>query len=53
MLRQLDLLTEHINRIGLFRRDVTRPEVELLLACQLPEPLQTTHNSCWRCCSNR
>lgn len=42
--RQLDLLTEHINRIGLFRRDVTRPEVELLLACQLPEPLQTTHN---------
>ena len=25
--RQLDLLTEHINRIGLFRRDVTRPEV--------------------------
>lgn len=44
MLRQLDLLTEHINRIGLFRRDVTRPEVELLLACQLPEPLQTTHN---------
>lgn len=29
--RQLDLLTEHINRIGLFRRDVTRPEVELLL----------------------
>ena len=44
MLRQLDQLTEHINRIGLFRRDVTRPEVELLLACQLPEPLQTTHN---------
>lgn len=44
MLRQLDLLTEHINRIGLFRRDVTCPEVELLLACQLPEPLQTTHN---------
>ena len=42
--RQLDLLTEHINRIGLFRRDVTRPEVELLLACQLPEPLQTPHN---------
>ena len=42
--RQLDLLTEHINRIGLFRRDVTRPEVELLLACQLQEPLQTTHN---------
>lgn len=42
--RQLDLLTEHINRIGLFRRDVTRPEVELMLACQLPEPLQTTHN---------
>ena len=42
--RQLDLLTEHINRIGLFRRDVTRPEVELLLVCQLPEPLQTTHN---------
>lgn len=40
--RQLDLLTEHINRIGLFRRDVTRPEVELMLACQLPEPLQTT-----------
>lgn len=31
--RQLDLLTEHINRIGLFRRDVTRPEVA---AARLP-----------------
>lgn len=51
--RQLDLLTEHINRIGLFRRDVTRPEVELLLACQLPDRCRRPTTNCWRCCSNR
>ena len=42
--RQIAVLTEHINRIGIFKRDTTEAEIARLLACQLAEPLQTTHN---------
>ncbi len=42
--RQITILTEHINRIGIFKRDTTEEELTRLLACQLAEPLQTTHN---------
>jgi len=42
--RQIAVLTEHINRIGIFKRDTTKEELTRLLACQLTEPLQTTHN---------
>ncbi len=42
--RQIAVLTEHINRIGIFKRDTTEEEIARLLACQLAEPLQTTHN---------
>ena len=38
------MLTEHVNRIGIFKRDTTEEEIARLLACQLAEPLQTTHN---------
>ncbi|MFR2062079.1 MAG: hypothetical protein ACLS37_09580 [Alistipes sp.] len=49
---QIAVLTKHINRIGIFKRD-DEEEIARLLACQLAEPLQTTHNKRWRCCSNR
>ncbi len=42
--RQIAVLTEHVNRIGIFKRDTTEEEIARLLACQLAEPLQTTHN---------
>lgn len=42
--RQTAVLTEHVNRIGIFKRDTTEEEIARLLACQLAEPLQTTHN---------
>ena len=42
--RQIAVLTEHVNRIGIFKRDTTEAEIARLLACQLAEPLQTTHN---------
>ena len=42
--RQIAVLTEHVNRIGIFKRDTTEEELSRLLACQLAEPLQTTHN---------
>ncbi len=42
--RQITILTEHVNRIGIFKRDTTEEEIARLLACQLTEPLQTTHN---------
>lgn len=42
--RQITILTEHVNRIGIFKRDTTEEEIARLLACQLAEPLQTTHN---------
>lgn len=42
--RQITILTERINRIGIFKRDTTEAEIARLLACQLAEPLQTTHN---------
>ena len=42
--RQIAVLTKHINRIGIFKRDTTEEEIARLLACQLAEPLQTTHN---------
>lgn len=35
---------ELLNRIGIFKRDTTEEEIARLLACQLAEPLQTTHN---------
>ena len=41
---QIAVLTKHINRIGIFKRDTTEEEIARLLACQLAEPLQTTHN---------
>lgn len=41
---QIAVLTKHINRIGIFKRDTTKEEIARLLACQLAEPLQTTHN---------
>lgn len=42
--QQIAVLTEHVNRIGIFKRDTTEEELTRLLACQLAEPLQTTHN---------
>lgn len=42
--RQIAVLTEHVNRIGIFKRDTTEKDLTRLLACQLAEPLQTTHN---------
>ena len=42
--RQITILTEHINRIGIFKRDTTEEEIARMLTCQLAEPLQTTHN---------
>ncbi|MCM1301414.1 MAG: hypothetical protein NC226_06805 [Bacteroides cellulosilyticus] len=42
--RQITVLAEHVNRIGIFKRDTTEEELTRLLACQLAEPLQTTHN---------
>ena len=42
--RQITILTEHVNQIGIFKRDTTEEEIARLLACQLAEPLQTTHN---------
>lgn len=42
--RQIAVLTEHINRIGIFKRDTTEEKITRLLVCQLAEPLQTTHN---------
>lgn len=42
--RQIAVLTEHVNRIGIFKRDTTEEELSRLLACQLATPLQTTHN---------
>lgn len=42
--RQIAVLTEHMNGIGVFRRDVTEEEIMRLLLCEHKEPLQTTHN---------
>lgn len=42
--RQIAILTENVNRIGLFKRDTTEEELARLLACQRAELLQTTHN---------
>lgn len=42
--RQIAVLAEHVNRIGIFKRNTTEEEIARLLACQLTEPLQTTHN---------
>lgn len=42
--RQIAVLAEHVNRIGIFKRNTTEEEITRLLACQLAEPLQTTHN---------
>ncbi len=41
---QIALLTERMNEIGVFRRDVTPAEITRLLLCEHTEPLQVTHN---------
>ncbi len=41
---QIALLTERMNEIGVFRRDVTPAEITRLLLCEHSEPLQVTHN---------
>ncbi len=41
---QIALLTERMNEIGVFRRDVTPADITRLLLCEHTEPLQTTHN---------
>ncbi len=41
---QIALLTERMNEIGVFKRDVTPAEITRLLLCEHTEPLQTTHN---------
>ena len=41
---QIAVLTERMNEIGMFRRDVTSEEITRLLLCEHTEPLQTTHN---------
>jgi hypothetical protein len=42
--RQIAVLAERMNEIGVFRRDVTAEEITRLLLCEHTEPLQTTHN---------
>jgi hypothetical protein len=41
---QIAVLSERMNEIGVFRRDVTPAEITRLLLCEHTEPLQTTHN---------
>jgi hypothetical protein len=41
---QIAVLTERMNEIGVFRRDVTPEEITRLLLCEHTEPMQTTHN---------
>jgi hypothetical protein len=41
---QIAMLTERMNEIGVFRRDITSEEITRLLLCEHTEPLQTTHN---------
>jgi hypothetical protein len=42
--RQISVLTERMNDIGVFKRDVTVEEITRLLLCEHKEPLQSTHN---------
>jgi hypothetical protein len=42
--RQISVLTERMNDIGVFKRDVTAEEITRLLLCEHKEPLQITHN---------
>jgi hypothetical protein len=41
--RQIVVLTERMNDIGAFKRDVTAEEITRLLLCEHKEPLQITH----------
>ncbi len=41
---QIAVLTERMNEIGVFKRDVTPAEITRLLLCEHTEPLQVTHN---------
>lgn len=41
---QIEILVRNINIIGIFKRDVTAREIELVLICKHTEPLQCSHN---------
>ena len=41
---QIAVLSDRMNEIGVFKRDVTAGEITRLLLCEHTEPLQVTHN---------
>lgn len=41
---QIEILVRNINIIGIFKRDITAREIELILICKHTESLQCSHN---------